>query len=63
MKRINLNKFVSEEDKFDLMKYRLQTYFKNSRRRKLNIPENSQLVEKKKENEDTPIPTKKSCCL
>ena len=31
--------FVSEADAFDLWKYRLRTYFKNSRRRTHNIPE------------------------
>ena len=55
--------FVSEADAFDLWKHRLQTYFKNSRRRTHNIPEILSRQRKRKGNEDTPIPTKKSCWL
>ena len=49
-------KFVSEEDAFDLLKHRLRTYFKNSRRGKYNMPEILSRLKKRKRNEDTPIP-------
>ena len=42
--------FVSETDAFDLWKYRLRTYFKNSRRRTDNIPEVLNRQEKRKGN-------------
>ena len=53
--------FVSEANAFDLWKYGLRTYVKNSRRRPHNIPEILSRQKKRKGNEDTPIPTKKSC--
>ena len=55
--------FVREADAFDLWKYRLRTYFKNSRKRNHHVPEIINRQKKRKGNEDTPTQTKKSCLV